>query len=143
MTCARACARREEADERHPRPDTDLENKSVLQTLKESARDPTRTIVFNYASEALNNSFFLSTLVSTPEKREKASRTTLTCSPPLAGAVPHRLLLRPDSILVLLDKVVPNPFARFLPRPRLSLFRPRLGLAPVFGTDPVQGPTRN
>ena len=46
-------------------PDTDLENKSVLQTLKESARDPTRTLVFNYASEALNNSFFLSTLVST------------------------------------------------------------------------------
>ncbi|GAA5965934.1 hypothetical protein JCM8115_000755 [Rhodotorula mucilaginosa] len=45
--------------------DTDLENKSVLQTLKESARDPTRTLVFNYASEALNNSFFLSTLSPT------------------------------------------------------------------------------
>ena len=49
--------------------------------------------------------------------------------------VSHRLflLLGPDSVLVLLDKVVPNPLARFLPRPRLSLFRPRLGLAPFFG----------
>ncbi|GAA5887009.1 hypothetical protein JCM3774_005130, partial [Rhodotorula dairenensis] len=41
---------------------TELEDKSVLQTLKEAARDPTRTLAFNYASEALNNSFFLSTL---------------------------------------------------------------------------------
>ncbi|KAK4692650.1 superoxide dismutase, Fe-Mn family, partial [Phenoliferia sp. Uapishka_3] len=35
---------------------------SVLQTLKQTATDPAETLAFNYASEALNNSFFLSTL---------------------------------------------------------------------------------
>ena len=35
---------------------------SVLETLKQTATDPSQTLAFNYASEALNNSFFLSTL---------------------------------------------------------------------------------
>lgn len=45
---------------------TEMENKSVVQTLIQSAQDPTKALVFNYASEALNNSFFLSTLASFP-----------------------------------------------------------------------------
>ena len=40
-----------------------MENRSVVQTLIQAAQDPTKALVFNYASEALNNSFFLSTLV--------------------------------------------------------------------------------
>lgn len=36
---------------------------SVLQTLKQSAMNPAHALIFNYASEALNNSFFLSNLV--------------------------------------------------------------------------------
>lgn len=47
----------------HPHAGSELENLSVLQTLKQAAPDPTKTLAFNYASEALNNSFFLSTLV--------------------------------------------------------------------------------
>lgn len=43
---------------------TECEGLSALQTLKQTASDPTRSTTFNYASEALNNSFFLSTLVS-------------------------------------------------------------------------------
>lgn len=35
----------------------------MLQTLKQTAQDPSKVLAFNYASEALNNSFFLSTLV--------------------------------------------------------------------------------
>ncbi|CDO74139.1 hypothetical protein BN946_scf185043.g189 [Trametes cinnabarina] len=38
---------------------TALENKSIVQTVVEAARDPDRVLEFNYASEALNNSFFL------------------------------------------------------------------------------------
>lgn len=34
-----------------------------MQTLIQSAQDPSLSLTFNYASEALNNSFFLSTLV--------------------------------------------------------------------------------
>ncbi|ORY38925.1 hypothetical protein BCR35DRAFT_311509 [Leucosporidium creatinivorum] len=45
---------------------TDAENLSVLQTLKHTATNPTQSLAFNYASEALNNSFFLSTLSPTP-----------------------------------------------------------------------------
>ncbi|GAA5845560.1 hypothetical protein JCM9279_003076 [Rhodotorula babjevae] len=45
---------------------SELENLSVLQTLKQAAPDPSKTLAFNYASEALNNSFFLSTLSPTP-----------------------------------------------------------------------------
>lgn len=42
---------------------TEYEGLSVLQTVRQTASDPTQALVFNYASEALNNSFFLSTLV--------------------------------------------------------------------------------
>ncbi|GAA5983569.1 hypothetical protein JCM11641_007287 [Rhodosporidiobolus odoratus] len=45
---------------------TDEQDKSVLQTLKQTAQDPTKVLAFNYASEALNNSFFLSTLSPEP-----------------------------------------------------------------------------
>ncbi|CEQ39646.1 SPOSA6832_01205, partial [Sporobolomyces salmonicolor] len=45
---------------------TEAENLSVLQTLKQTAQDPAKTLAFNYASEALNNSFFLSTLSLNP-----------------------------------------------------------------------------
>ncbi|KAI0370305.1 manganese and iron superoxide dismutase [Pilatotrama ljubarskyi] len=38
---------------------TSLENKSIVQTVVEGARDPNKVLEFNYASEALNNSFFL------------------------------------------------------------------------------------
>lgn len=38
----------------------------MLQTVKATASDPSQSLAFNYASEALNNSFFLSTLVSPP-----------------------------------------------------------------------------
>ena len=43
---------------------TQYADHSVLETVKQTASDPSQTLAFNYASEALNNSFFLSTLVS-------------------------------------------------------------------------------
>lgn len=43
---------------------TTYEDRSVVKTLVATASDPSLTLAFNYASEALNNSFFLSTLVS-------------------------------------------------------------------------------
>ncbi|BGP16422.1 hypothetical protein JCM10213_004022 [Rhodosporidiobolus nylandii] len=52
---------------------TDVEDKSVLQTLKQTAQDPTQVLAFNYASEALNNSFFLSTLSPTPSAPSPSS----------------------------------------------------------------------
>ncbi|KAI0356667.1 hypothetical protein OH77DRAFT_1436280 [Trametes cingulata] len=45
---------------------TALENKSIVQTVVEAARDPNKVLEFNYASEALNNSFFLECVVSIP-----------------------------------------------------------------------------
>ena len=45
---------------------TSLENKSIVQTIIDSARDPDKVLEFNYASEALNNSFFLENLVRIP-----------------------------------------------------------------------------
>lgn len=42
---------------------TEYEGLSVLQTVKQTASDPNQVLVFNYASEALNNSFFLNHLV--------------------------------------------------------------------------------
>lgn len=92
-------------------PDTDLENKSVLQTLKESARDPTRTLVFNYASEALNNSFFLSTLVSTKEG-EGITRFQLTRPPGSPPPPPPPARLRP------------RPFRQSCPKPPRSVPSP-------------------
>ncbi|GJN90532.1 hypothetical protein Rhopal_003543-T1 [Rhodotorula paludigena] len=52
---------------------SDLESLSVLQTVKQAAQDPTKTLAFNYASEALNNSFFLSTLSPTPSSPNPSS----------------------------------------------------------------------
>ncbi|OBZ71941.1 putative 37S ribosomal protein S26A, mitochondrial [Grifola frondosa] len=45
---------------------TSLENKSVVQTVVEAARDPDKVLEFNYACEALNNSFFLESLKPPP-----------------------------------------------------------------------------
>ena len=40
-----------------------LQNKTVTQTVISAASDPDLVLAFNYASEALNNSFFLRSLV--------------------------------------------------------------------------------
>ncbi|KAI0771542.1 Manganese/iron superoxide dismutase [Trametes elegans] len=45
---------------------TALENKSIVQTVVEAARDPNKVLEFNYASEALNNSFFLESVKPPP-----------------------------------------------------------------------------
>ncbi|GAA5889743.1 hypothetical protein JCM16303_005364 [Sporobolomyces ruberrimus] len=68
---------------------TDAENLSVLQTLKQTATDPTKTLAFNYASEALNNSFFLSTLSPSPSTPSPDSSLSqrLTITPSL-GSLP-------------------------------------------------------
>lgn len=44
--------------------DTNMRGQSVAQTVISSAQDPEAIMTFNYASEALNNSFFLQGLVS-------------------------------------------------------------------------------
>ncbi|KAL7282034.1 hypothetical protein ACG7TL_003501 [Trametes sanguinea] len=46
---------------------TALENKSIVQTVVEAARDPNKVLEFNYASEALNNSFFLECVKPPPD----------------------------------------------------------------------------
>ncbi|GAA6063328.1 hypothetical protein JCM10212_003914 [Sporobolomyces blumeae] len=68
---------------------TDAENQSVLQTLKETAADPSKTLAFNYASEALNNSFFLSTLSPNPTPPSPSSLLSqrLAATPSL-GSLP-------------------------------------------------------
>lgn len=43
--------------------DTEQENKSVVQTVIDTAVDPNKVLAFSYASEALNNSFFLECMV--------------------------------------------------------------------------------
>ncbi|KAH9942997.1 Manganese/iron superoxide dismutase [Epithele typhae] len=45
---------------------TEFENKSIVQTVVQAARDPSKVLEFNYASEALNNSFFLDSLKPPP-----------------------------------------------------------------------------
>jgi hypothetical protein len=42
----------------------DYVNKSVAQIVIDTAANPAKTLLFNYASEALNNDFFLDCLVS-------------------------------------------------------------------------------
>jgi len=42
--------------------DTDLENKSIVQTVLSTARDPAKVLTFNHACQALNNNFFLDNL---------------------------------------------------------------------------------
>lgn len=43
---------------------TQHENKSVAQTVINSAKSPSDALIFGHASEALNNGYFLSCLVS-------------------------------------------------------------------------------
>ncbi|EOR04849.1 hypothetical protein E3P92_00164 [Wallemia ichthyophaga] len=50
--------------------DTELENLSVVQTVINSATNRQNVLAFNYASEALNNSFFLSNLTQTSEPQD-------------------------------------------------------------------------
>ncbi|GAA5986022.1 hypothetical protein JCM5350_005500 [Sporobolomyces pararoseus] len=66
---------------------TEEENLSVLQTLKQTATDPSKTLAFNYASEALNNSFFLSTLTPSPSTPSPNSTLAqrLTATPSLGS----------------------------------------------------------
>ncbi|PCH41587.1 hypothetical protein WOLCODRAFT_137483 [Wolfiporia cocos MD-104 SS10] len=45
---------------------TSLADKSVVQTVIESARDPHKSLAFRYSCEALNNSFFLDSLRPPP-----------------------------------------------------------------------------
>ncbi|GJE84766.1 manganese and iron superoxide dismutase [Phanerochaete sordida] len=52
--------------------DTPQRPRSVVQTVIEAAQDPSKALMFSYASEALNNSFFLQCL-----------------KPPRAGALDH------------------------------------------------------
>jgi len=42
--------------------DTPLKNMSVVQTIIDAATDPHKVTIFNYASEALNNSYFLESM---------------------------------------------------------------------------------
>lgn len=42
----------------------ELENSSIVQTIIDTADDRQHTLAFNYASLALNNSYFLENLVS-------------------------------------------------------------------------------
>lgn len=44
------------------------ERKSVAQIVIETAPEPSQSLAFNYASEALNNGFFLDYLVSGPPR---------------------------------------------------------------------------
>ncbi|KAL8279208.1 hypothetical protein RQP46_008464 [Phenoliferia psychrophenolica] len=53
---------------------------SVLETLKQTATDPSQTLAFNYASEALNNSFFLSTLTKSDTPTPHPSRNSALSS---------------------------------------------------------------
>ncbi|KAL1937570.1 hypothetical protein VTO73DRAFT_13065 [Trametes versicolor] len=58
---------------------TALENKNIVQTVVEGARDPSKVLEFNYASEALNNSFFLECVKPPPanaSSHEHALRNT-------------------------------------------------------------------
>lgn len=43
---------------------TAQERKTVAQIVIETAPEPSQSLAFNYASEALNNAFFLDNLVS-------------------------------------------------------------------------------
>ncbi|KAK7696581.1 hypothetical protein QCA50_001239 [Cerrena zonata] len=45
---------------------TEQENKSVVQTVIDTAADPNKVLAFNYSSEALNNSFFLECMKPPP-----------------------------------------------------------------------------
>ncbi|KAH9853897.1 Manganese/iron superoxide dismutase [Lenzites betulinus] len=45
---------------------TSLENKNIVQTIIEGAQDPSKVLEYNYASEALNNSFFLESVKPPP-----------------------------------------------------------------------------
>ncbi|SCV72236.1 BQ2448_4930 [Microbotryum intermedium] len=72
---------------------TPVENQTVLQTVKQTAANPEQVLAFNYASEALNNSFFLSTLTPNPTPPSPSSSFSLSlASTPLremAGLISH------------------------------------------------------
>ncbi|SCZ88080.1 BZ3500_MvSof-1268-A1-R1_Chr2-1g04175 [Microbotryum saponariae] len=72
---------------------TTVENQTVLQTVKQTAANPEQVLAFNYASEALNNSFFLSTLTPKPTPPSPSSSFSLSlASTPLrdmAGLISH------------------------------------------------------
>ncbi|KAI0079739.1 manganese and iron superoxide dismutase [Panus rudis PR-1116 ss-1] len=67
--------------------DTEQENKSVVQTVIDTATDPNKVLAFNYASEALNNSFFLESMRPPPNG---ASSHEAKISTPLAYQIQHQ-----------------------------------------------------
>ncbi|KAM0752868.1 hypothetical protein T439DRAFT_323477 [Meredithblackwellia eburnea MCA 4105] len=59
---------------------TEFQDLSVLETVKQTASRPEQALTFNYASEALNNSFFLSTLSPSPSPFNFTSRFGISLS---------------------------------------------------------------
>ncbi|KAI1793016.1 Manganese/iron superoxide dismutase [Ganoderma leucocontextum] len=71
---------------------TSLENKTIVQTIIDSARDPDKVLEFNYASEALNNSFFLENLKPPPidaSSHEGALQASTSSSPSLIRRITY------------------------------------------------------
>lgn len=60
-------------------PGTQHENKSVAQTVVDAAKSPTDALIFGHASEALNNGYFLSCLVSTTSVWQLARHPQAHC----------------------------------------------------------------
>jgi len=54
---------------------TDLEHKSIVQTVIEASAHPDQVLTFNYASEALNNSFFLRSLMPPVSRADGSPRS--------------------------------------------------------------------
>lgn len=98
----------------------------MLQTVRQTASDPTQTLVFNYASEALNNSFFLSTLVRfCPSASPEAHTKPTFCRPPT----------QPPS------SPPPNPLStRTTPSRKPSAARPSSRSPPSSPTSPRTSP---
>lgn len=68
---------------------TEQENSSLVDTIISAAEKPDRIMAFNYASQALNNAFFLSQLRSPPgTSQDPSSKDYLDREPP---AVPQEL----------------------------------------------------
>ncbi|KAG8961951.1 hypothetical protein FRC03_004815 [Tulasnella sp. 419] len=55
--------------------DTELENQSVVQTVISLAGDRSQALAWNYASQALNNSFFLDNLAPPPKDAQNDSKS--------------------------------------------------------------------
>lgn len=128
------CSLRNTADPLGPTPaaklkGTDVENLNVLQTVKQTATDPAKALAFNYASEALNNSFFLSTLVSRQSPSRVLWHFSLTIIRALARTVSNTFSTKSQFGPVSQARLVVSPLAS---RPHLSLFSTCSGPVPIF-----------